>query len=178
MNAGAAFVFDAPAETALRGIWQSIADAGMPSFMLGLDYPPHMTIFLAEEMDKPALRAALLELASITPPLAVRFPAVSIFLDGGGVAYLAPIVNQALLDLHAAVWQAAAPFVRSRPAYYAPGVWVPHATVAFNTPPEQVGAVAAVLANARPVSGVITGILFGTFNINGGSQYERVDFVG
>lgn len=178
MNLGAAFVFDAPTEAAIRGLWQSIASAGLPSFMLGLDYPPHLTIFLADEVDEPGLRAALLKLAALTPPLAVSFPSVANFLDGAGVAYLAPIVNRALLNLHAAVWEAATPFTHGRPAYYAPGVWVPHATLAFNTPPEQVGAVAAVLAKGQPINGAIRGILIGTFNIDGGSQTERIELCG
>ncbi len=178
MNFGAAFVFDSQTDAAMRGLWQSIADAGMPSFMLGLDYPPHLTIFLAEEVDEPALRAALVDLAAALSPLEVSFPAVAHFMGGGSVAYLAPIVNRPLLDLHSAVWDAATPFTSGRPDYYAPGVWVPHATLAYNTPPEQVGPVAAVLAGARPLSGVIDGILIGRFNIEGGSKYERLELLG
>lgn len=178
MNYGAAFVFDTQTEAAMRGIWQSVADAGLPSFMLGLDYPPHLTIFLAEEVDEPGLRAALVKLAAAASPLELSFPAVAHFMGGGAVAYLAPIVNCPLLDLHRAVWDAATPFTRGRPDYYTPGVWVPHATVAYNTPPEQVGPVAAVLAGAPPLSGVVDGILIGTFNIEGGSKYERIALRG
>jgi len=178
MNFGAAFVFDSLTEEAMRGLWQSIADAELPSLMLSLDYPPHLTIFLAEEVDESGLHTALLKLAAITPPLPVQFPSVAHFLSGGAVAYLAPIVNHALLDLHAAVWDAASPFTRGRPQYYAPGVWVPHATLAYNTPPDQVGAVATILAGAQPLSGTITGILIGTFIIEGGSRYERLELCG
>ncbi len=178
MNFGAAFVFDLPTETALRNIWQSIADAGLPSFMLSIDYPPHLTIFQAEEVDDAGLRAALMNLAAITPPLRLSFPSVAHFLNGGSVAYLAPIVNRPLLDLHAAVWDMATPFTRGRPDYYAPGVWVPHATLAYNTPPDQVGAVAAVLASAKPLDGMISAILVGTFNVDGGSRHERIELCG
>ncbi len=179
MNLGAAFIFDAETENAVRGVWQSIADAGLPSFMLGVDYPPHMTIFGAEATDIPGLRQALQELAAIQPPLPVSFPSLAHFLDeGGSVAYLAPIVNRPLLDLHAAVWRAADPFTKDRPSYYAPGVWVPHVTVAYNTVPEQVGPVAAVLARAKPLTGFINGIQFGTFIVEGGSQTETILFTG
>ena len=37
---GAALIFDEPSESALRGVWQALADSGLPSFMLGVDYPP------------------------------------------------------------------------------------------------------------------------------------------
>ncbi len=179
MNLGAAFIFDAETENALREIWQSIADAGLPSFMLAVDYPPHMTIFSAEATDVPGMRQAFQELAATQPPLPVSFLSLAHFLDeSGSVAYLAPIVNRPLLDLHAAIWRAADPITKGRPAYYAPGVWVPHVTVAYNTDPDRVGPVAAVLARARPLTGTISGILFGTFIVEGGSQTETVLFTG
>jgi 2'-5' RNA ligase len=178
MKIGAAFIFDSETEATVRGVWQSIADAGLPSFMLGLDYPPHMTIFAAEEVDPAGLRLALHDLAAHTHPLEVSFLSLAHFLDGGAVAYLSPVVNHALLDLHQAAWDAATPYTCDRPEYYAPGVWVPHVTVAFNTPPEQVGPVAAVLARARPLKGTICAILLGVFNIDGGSQYERIELCG
>ena len=59
MNYGAAFVFDTQTENAMRRLWQAIADAGLPSFMLTIDYPPHLTIFLAEEVIENELHAAL-----------------------------------------------------------------------------------------------------------------------
>ena len=178
MNFGAAFIFDPQTENAIRGIWQSIADAGLSSFMLTIDYPPHLTIYQAEEVDETGLRRALLQLAATTQPLAVSFPAGAHFLGEGGVAYLAPITNYALLDLHKAVWDASTPFTQGRPAYYAPGVWVPHATLAYNTPPEQIGPVASVLTGTPKLNGLITGILMGRFNIEGNSQYERIAFCG
>jgi hypothetical protein len=156
MNIGVALVFDEDTELAIRGVWQSIADAGMPSFMLGLDYPPHMTLFMAEKADLPGLRAALTQQAARTPPLPVSFPALAHFMGGGSVAFLAPIINRPLLDLHETFWQAAELYTTNRPAYYAPGIWVPHVTVAFNTPPEEVGAVAAVLVRQPPLEGKIS----------------------
>ena len=178
LSYGAAFVFDAETEGTMHGLWQSIADAGLQSFMLGLDYPPHMSIFGAEEMDIPGLRKALVELAAVTAPLPVTFPALGHFLVGGAVAYLAPLVNRALLDLHMAFWEAAGPYTRGRPPYLAPGVWVPHVTLTFNTPGEQVGPVASILTRTQPLSGKISGVLFGTFVIEGGSQTERLELRG
>ncbi len=178
MNFGAAFIFDSQTETAMRGIWQSIADAGLPSFMLSIDYPPHLTIYQAEQVDEAGLRAALLKMAATAPPLAVRFPAVSWFLGEGGVAYLAPITNPALLHLHKAAWDASTPFTQGRPPYYEPGVWVPHATLTYNTTPEHIGPVTAVLSRAPQIEGFITGILMGRFNIEGNSQYEKIALCG
>jgi hypothetical protein len=175
---GAAFVFDLETETTMRRLWQSIAGASLPSFMLGVDYPPHMSVFGAEEVDLSGLRAALAGLAGITAPLPVSFPALGHILGGGAVAYLAPAVNRPLLDLHAAFWEAARPYARGMPSIAAPGAWLPHVTLAFNTPPDQVGPVAAILAKSRPLSGTISGLLFGDWIIEGGSKLERFEFTG
>jgi uncharacterized membrane protein len=178
VNYDPVFVFDPATEAAIRQVWQSIADAGLPSFMLGLDYPPHMTAFTAEVTDEVGMRAALADLAAHTSPLEVSFLSVAHFLEGGEVAFLAPVINHALLNLHEAVWEVTAAYTRARPSYYAPGVWVPHVTVAFRTPPEQVGLVAALLAQVKPLKGKITGILFGVLNLEGGSKYESIEFCG
>ncbi len=67
MNFGVALTFDPQTETAIRGLWQSIAAAGLPSFMSGVDYPPHMTLFMAEEVDLPAYQQQLSILAYLQP---------------------------------------------------------------------------------------------------------------
>ncbi len=178
MNIGVALIFDPDTELAMRRIWQSIADAGLPSFMLGLDYPPHMSLFMAEKADLPGLRAALMEQARRIPALPVKFPSLAHFLGGGSVAYLAPIINRPLLDLHETLWQAAGPYCANRPDYYAPRVWVPHVTVAYDTAPEDVGPITAVLARQPSLAGKISGMQFGIFNIQGGSKTEMLPFLG
>lgn len=177
MTFGAAFLLDPQTEAALRAGWQSVAGAGLSSFMSGLDYPPHMTLFLSERMDRPALREAFQALAGKTQPFPTTFAALGVFPGESGVVFLSPIVNQALLDLHAAFWRAAETHVQEIPAYYSPGQWVPHITLAFAIPPAQLGAVTGVLARAPlPQHGQITGILFGDFKLEGGSQLETVWF--
>lgn len=177
MTCGAAFVFDPQSEAALRAGWQSVVAAGVSSIMPGLDYPPHMTLFLSETMDRSALRKAFQPLAAKTQPFPMAFAALGIFPGESDVVFLSPIVNQALLDLHAAFWRAAETHVHAIPAYYSPGQWVPHVTLAFAIPPAQLGTVTSALACAPlPRYGQITGILFGDFELEGGSQLETVWF--
>ena len=117
------------------GIWQSLADAGISDFMLGLDYPPHMTLFLADEIDTLGMRSALRGLAAQTPPLPTRFPSVGIFPGPQAVMFLAPSTNRGLLDLHLRCWQVMQPYTRGIQEHYRPGVWVPHVTVGFGLDP-------------------------------------------
>lgn len=176
---GAAFVFDPVTEGELRGLWRSLPDAGLSGFMLGLDYPPHLTVFAAEDLDVVRYRAALVELAAAQAPLPVTFHSLGEFGGAGGVVYLAPTLNRDLLDLHSRFYAAAEPYARSFAGYYAPGQWVPHVTLAYQLPEAQLGPAVGVLHNAAwPHNAAISGIIFGSFLIEGGSQLERVDFCG
>ncbi len=179
MTFGAAFLFDEPGENALRGVWQAVADAGLSSFMLGLDYPPHLTLFMAEAMDVGALRTAWSALAERTAPLALSFPALGVFPGDSGVVYLSPTITTALLDLHSAYWQAALPYLQGLSAIYEPGVWVPHVTVGYRLTPQQTGAAVAMIRDlALPKTLRLDGILLGAFNLEGDSQLHRIRFSG
>lgn len=177
---GAALTFDSGTEREIRRLWQSTVDAGMPSILPQLDYPPHMTLALAETLDAPALHHDLLPWLAEQTPLAVQFATLGVFLgDGEGVITLEPVVNRALLDLHEQLYS----FIHRRalniPPYYAPGAWSPHVTVGFRVPKAQIGRHVEVLRSANPPrAGHITGILFGGFVIEGGSRLERLKFAG
>ena len=179
MNFGVAFLFDEPTEAALRGLWQSLADAGLSNFMLGLDYPPHMTAWMAQEFDLAGMRGALQNLAAATPPQPVTFAALGVFGGETGVVYLAPITGPKLIDLHARFWSEAETHMRGAPVYYAPSQWVPHVTLGFNLGPGVLGAAVEVLASAPwPQSPAIRGVLLGEYHIGGGSKLETVEFSG
>jgi hypothetical protein len=175
---GAALIFDEPSESALRGVWQALADAGLPSFMLGIDYPPHLTLLLAEEMDVPRLRATIHDWARDMQPFDLSFPALSLFRGAGeGVIYLSPLVNRHLLDVHESFWTAALPSLRRVPEYYRPGLWVPHVTIGFNIPRDQAMRSMEALWNVQsPTTARVAGVQFGAYAVEGGSRLENVYF--
>lgn len=177
---GAALIFDASTERQVRRLWQSTVDAGMPSILPGLDYPPHMSLALAERLDAACLRAELLPWLAKQPPVPVQFAALGVFLgDGEGVITLEPLVNRALLDLHEQLYERISRCGSGIAPYYAPGAWSPHVTVGFRVPPAQIGRQVEVLRAANPPrEGRINGILFGGFVIEGGSELEMLPFGG
>lgn len=179
MPFGAAFTFDEETEAAVRGLWQQQEDAGLLSFPPGSGFAPHMTLFLAEDGDMDGLRSGLGRFAQSLPPIQVSFLALGVFPAEFGVVYLAPVTNRELLDAHTAAWDAAAPHLTNPFAYYHPGMWVPHVTLAFRLPPEQLGPAAALLASSSwPKTGWITSILFGDFRVEGKSQLESAELSG
>ena len=177
MICGAAFIFDDKTEAGLRASWERLADAGVSNFMLGLDYPPHMTLFLAEDIDMAGLGTELAQAAAEQPPLPVTFSGLGVFPAPGGVIYLHPTTTRQLIDLHASFWQASVPCVTGPSSIYQPGVWAPHVTLGFRLPREKIGVgINTLLPSHWPAAGKIVGLIYGTFNLEGGSQLERVMF--
>lgn len=187
MISGAAFIFDAAPETAIRAVWDAAAGAGISDFMAGLDYPPHLTILTAEALDRVGARAALARMAAQVQPVPASFHGLGVFPGAESVAFLAPAPNRALLDLHAACYQALAPYARGISALDAPGAWVPHVTLGLGL---RSGALAAMLELAAglnlPRAALISGVIFGDFDPTPkgahanatGSRLERIMFSG
>lgn len=175
MPFGAALTLDPLAEAAVRRLWQAQAQAGLPSFMPSTDAPPHMTLMMAEDLPLDRLRQSIVPLAASLNPTPVEFLSLGIFPARYGVVFLAPVVNTALLDLHATFWQAVAPLSTHPGEQYRPGIWVPHVTLAYDLPFDQLGAVSAFLSNQDwPDSATVTHILYGQFNVQGGSHLESI----
>jgi 2'-5' RNA ligase len=126
-------------------MWQAIASAGLPSAMLGLNYPPHLSLMLCEDIDMDGVRQVLPGFIARQPPIALDFPALGFFPGEEGVIYLAPTVNRELLDFHERLWELLEPFTTRPIPLYRPGAWVPHVTLDLEVNLEQAGAAIAAL---------------------------------
>lgn len=165
MTCGAALYFDEQTDAAVRGLWQIIEDAGLPSNMLGLNFPPHMSILVCEDNDVESLRKTLPEFIALHPPLALTFHSLGVFAGGDGVVYLAPTPTRELLQFHAGLWDLIAPHSTNPNPLYSPGMWVPHVTLDLDVPEELVGEVVHVLTLATlPTHGLVREIMIGTFD--------------
>lgn len=157
MPCGAALLFDKHTDAAIRGLWQIIEDAGLPSNMLTLGYPPHMTMLTCEDTNMEGLNLMLPRFVASHQPVAVQFHSLGVFAGDDEVIYLAPIINNELLDFHTHYWQMIRPFTVLPNELYAPGVWVPHVTLDLDVPPDLVGPVIELLLEAEfPRQGWIT----------------------
>lgn len=108
--------------------------------LTGLGGHPHISLTVFTELAEPAPVAALLaEFAAVTPPIPVTFSAVGVFSGTQGVVYLAPVVTAELLAHHRRFHEQLSQRTVSSNAYYLPGNWMPHCTVGFELPAEQIG---------------------------------------
>lgn len=179
MAFGTAFIFDPPTSQAIRQMWRDLETAGLPSYMLSVDYPPHITLLMGEGADLAGLHASLERLAQRTRPVPMTFDSLGVFRAQYGVVFLAPCVHQGLLDLHLAFWQAAEPYVTAPGAQYHPGVWIPHITLAYQLKAGELGPVTEFLAGRDfPAAGQVTGVEFGEYHPDGSCDLTTLRFGG
>jgi 2'-5' RNA ligase len=125
---------------AVREIWRALADAGLSDFQLTSGARPHVTLAVYPELDASVAAPAIAAFAAAEPALPISFASLGCFPTDQGVVFLAPVVTRPLLDLHARFHAALRPVAGDGWPYYRPGAWVPHCTLAFETPPERIPA--------------------------------------
>lgn len=137
--------FDATAEQAVVEVWEAVRAASGSSRLFDLAERPHVSLASYPEGVRGPLEKAVA--AFRAAPLPFVLASAATFPGAEGVAFLAPVVDDALLRLHRE-WHSLAP---GGMEVYRPGTWVPHCTVGVHLA-EMAPAVAAARA-ALPIRG-------------------------
>ena len=150
---------DAGADAAVRGHWQALADAGVPS-QAGHRSPtnrPHVTVTVAAQMSADA-EADLVPLLDRLP-LPCRLGAPMVFGRGPYTLVLLVIPSVELLDLHAQVNRICLPHMESGPLRHTlSGQWTPHVTLARRVPAELLEQALAVVGTGTDIAGEFVGL--------------------
>lgn len=148
-------VFDDATETAIRALWTRLAADGIrtppPTAR------PHVTLAVADRIDEQVGAALTGLIAGL--PLACRVGGVLLFGRDRPVLARLVVPSVALLELHAAIGAAAAPW--SHPALRpttAVGRWSPHVTVARRLTADQLGPALRVAARPAELHGWFVGV--------------------
>jgi hypothetical protein len=144
-------LLDPRTDTAIRAVWQALADAGLPSQVnvKSATNRPHITLLAAERISKD-VDEVLRELAPRLP-LACVVGAHVVF--GGPHLTLARLIvpSAELLALHAEVYRLALPFVTGQPfPHCRPGHWTAHATLGRRLTGTEVGAALGLAEESVP----------------------------
>lgn len=148
-------VFDPDTEATIRGIWDALRDAGIPSQAPAAR--PHATLTVAERID-PAVDAVLASLSDRFP-MPCRIGAPLFF--GRAKAVLARLVvpTEALLELHAEVHRLCGPHTHPAPMANAlPDHWTAHVTLARRVVPDQMGRAITIAGRPAEIAGSIAGL--------------------
>jgi 2'-5' RNA ligase superfamily protein len=146
------FFFDGEADAAVRGLWRRLSEAGVPG---PARRRPHVT-FAAAQSIPPATRKALREDLRLLSIPALWLSTLAAF---DGTLVLTAVVDTELLAVHSAVHDVLAKRVKQPAAYYLPGSWVPHCTLAEGLDPAQMTTGFAALYPVGSIRASITEIV-------------------
>ncbi|XVV04228.1 2'-5' RNA ligase family protein [Actinosynnema sp. CA-248983] len=128
--------FDEEADAKVRDLWRRIGST--------FEYPPHLTFAIAGTIG-PKVRAELREDLSRLWLPDLYLHTLGVFSTTENVLQLGAVVDGELLAVHSAIHDVLAGRVKDPQAYYLPGNWVPHCTLAHGMDDESlVKAFAAV----------------------------------
>ncbi|HEU5471818.1 MAG TPA: 2'-5' RNA ligase family protein [Actinophytocola sp.] len=150
------FRFDDEADRAVRELWHRLDRAGVDSLATRTHgrHRPHVTFALAGGIP-PATREALrTDLARLAIPR-LWLSTLGAFASVENVLMLAAVVDTELLAVHSAVHDVLAGRVKAPSAYYLPGSWVPHCTLAQGIPPDRTAAGFAALNPVDPIRATV-----------------------
>lgn len=117
--------------------------------LTGMGAHPHLSLAAFTHLEPAQLEEVLAEFAAVTPPLPTAFSAVGVFPTTQGVVYLAPVVTSQLLTAHAWLHHRLEQLALQSNPYYLPGNWIPHCTVGFELPADQIGQAVALCQQAN-----------------------------
>ncbi|WP_446215420.1 2'-5' RNA ligase family protein [Micromonospora sp. IBHARD004] len=119
-----------PLEETVRGIWDRLAAAGLPSLARNT-HPtnrPHLTLASVDEFP-PGAEQRLADLCAAALPLPARLQRVEVLDGSAPLVWLVRPVPE-LVALHGAVWDVLAGAPGQNP-WHLPGRWIPHLSLAL-----------------------------------------------
>jgi len=129
MSLSVCLLLDEASDRAVRRLWRSLEDAGIPTLLSHTHgrHVPHLTFASLLSYDKPALHAALVRLPPASETL-VRFDALGMFRRSR--CWLLPAVTSTLVARQETVAGAVSSTGAELHRHYRPGEWLPHLTLA------------------------------------------------
>lgn len=144
--------FDADADERVRALWQRLDDAGVPSLATRThqQHRPHVTLAVAGSIPGSARSELGAELRALSLPDLWLYT-LGTFPSEEAVLLLGAIADTEVLAVHSAVHDVLAGRARQPSAYYFPGAWIPHCTLAQGITREQLSRGFAALHPLEPV---------------------------
>ncbi|TDD52230.1 2'-5' RNA ligase family protein [Saccharopolyspora elongata] len=141
--------FDDAADSAIRALWRRLDAARVPR-VAARKHRPHVIFAAARAMPTAARKALRSELELLSIP-DLWLHTLGTFPGEERVLLLGAVVDTELLAVHSAVHDALAGRVQHPSAYYFPGAWIPHCTLAQGITDDQLAAGFRALQPPEPV---------------------------
>ncbi|MCA8916919.1 MAG: 2'-5' RNA ligase family protein [Planctomycetes bacterium] len=153
--------FDPRCETRLRRLLSGLRQAQLGGTVLIEDVKArfHITLAICDDVNEEKMCEVLAEIAEETPSLPVILSSLGLFPSAETVMFLAPVVDQELLDVHRVVTERVAEFSDTPWKLYRPGRWVPHCSLALRLPRDGVQkALDLLMESTFPITGELIDI--------------------
>lgn len=151
--------FDEAADAAVRALWRRLDEAGVPS-LAGFGHRrhrPHVSLAVAGAIPRRTRDALRAELAPLALPGLWLYTLGTFPTEQNGL-FLGAVVDAELLALHSAAHDALAGRVSQPWAYYLPGAWVPHCTLAHDLSVDQLALAVRSLHPVSPVRAAVRSV--------------------
>ncbi|MCH9730639.1 MAG: 2'-5' RNA ligase family protein [Actinomycetia bacterium] len=152
-------LFDPDTESAVRRIWDALADAGVRARAAPVSPTdrPHVTLTVADNMSDAVSASLRPSLARL--PLDCRIGAPMLFGSRAVTLVRLVVPSAELLSLQADVHRACLPHMLDGPlGNVEPGSWTPHVTLARRIGPDQLPHALALRQLGREIRGRLTGL--------------------
>jgi len=151
MQVSIELAFDPASESRLRSLQDELSEIYGGPRVTELGVRPHLSLTSFPDGAPSRLDSALMQIAQRTKPFSLLLESVQYFPTTEGVVYLAPAQSAHLLACHRELHALIQEFPERRNAYYEPGVWIPHCSIATDVPP---AIRAALVARAQQAIGL------------------------
>lgn len=151
------FYFDSETEKNIFAFRDSLYKEGITRIQGLMNDKPHISLAVFPKMDPHKLIQLTEDFSRHLKSFAVQLSAVGVFPTKENVFFLYPAPSQCLLDVHAEFHYLLHKEGLRPSDYYNPGNWVPHCTLEFNLPDDEL-CQAILLSKTRytPIAGKIT----------------------
>ena len=126
-----ALFLDEKSSATVTNIWHKLAERDISASRLLVGFRPHVTLVIADDIDREATGPLLDDFGQQQEPLDLVLSYLGVFpSETAGAIYLGVTVTQALLRLHNDFCRRFDDVSGTPRDYYLPGNWVPHCTLA------------------------------------------------
>jgi 2'-5' RNA ligase len=148
--------FDPRCESRLRKLISGLRQTRIGGTVLIDDVKarPHITLAVFDHADEQVMCNVVRELARQTTCLPVILSSLGMFPSKESVLFLAPVVDEELLQVQRKVHARLDEFTQSPWKLYQPGRWVPHCTLALKLPEDGLHrAIEILMESTFPITG-------------------------
>ncbi len=121
--------FDTESEASIQSVWTAFKDKSISTYMMDMGARPHITLGIFHDVDEDRFIDELQVFTEKYYTFPLQLSSLGIFTSPKACLFLAPVVTQELLTLHAHFHETFASYDHKGWEYYLPNQWVPHCAI-------------------------------------------------